>query len=279
MNAQITTTLCPSTQESLEQIGIHATALSVAEVGLGSIMHALHIPFAGFLLSLNQIFLLTRSLSQVSIGSRTSSPFSISASAALIKCLAPIGKKLTPMLAICIQGMLYNLGILCFGNTLLGRLTGGVLSSTWGFLQPLLLYWLLFGPSFFQAIEKLAWVEGLFYGLVVGKAITAFLIVLFTPFLPTSKFEQYLHKLSSITQSKHLSPVLKHPVKQAFNDLFKPLFLVSLVITVMFLYFSQGMSKILIWGIIRPLGAGFLCFFLMRMLPFELWLKRMKNGD
>lgn len=126
MSAQTPTTFCPPTQESVEQIGIHATALSLSEVGLGSIMHALHIPFTGTLLSLNQIFLLTRSLSQVSLKSRTFSPFSISASAALIKCLTPIGKKLTPMLAICMQGMLYNLGILCFGNTLLGRLIGGV---------------------------------------------------------------------------------------------------------------------------------------------------------
>jgi hypothetical protein len=263
LNAQIATTFCPQTQESVEQIGLHATALSLSEVGLGSVMHALHIPFTGTLLSLNQIFLLTRSLSQVSSNSRTFSPFSISASAALIKCLAPIGKKLTPMLAICMQGILYNLGILCFGNTLLGRLTGGVLSSIWGFLQPLLLYWLLFGPSFFQAVENLAWVESLFYGLIVGKAIAAFLIVLFTPFLPASKFEQYFHKLSSITKSKRLSSVPKHPAKQALSDLCKPLFLASLVITVMFLYFSQGMSEILIWGIIRPLGAGFLCFFLM----------------
>jgi hypothetical protein len=183
------------------------------------------------------------------------------------------------MLAICAQGVLYNLGILCFGNTLFGRLTGGVLSSIWSSLQPLLLYWLLFGSSFFQATEKFAWVESLFYGLIVGKAIAAFLIVLFTPTLPAFKFEQYLYKLSSITKSKHLSPVHKHPIKQALSDLCKPLFLVSLVITFLFLYFSQGMSKILIWGVLRPLGAGFLCFFLMRVLPFELWLKRMKNGN
>ncbi|HEY5235688.1 MAG TPA: hypothetical protein VIJ14_05885 [Rhabdochlamydiaceae bacterium] len=279
MGAQATTTFGPQAQASAEQIGIHATALSLSEVGLGSIMHALHIPFAGTLLSLNQIFLLTRSLSLATSRSRTSSPFSISSSAALIKCLAPIGKKLTPMLAICMQGMLYNLGILCFGNTLSGRLTGGVLSSLWSSLQPLLLYWLLFGSSFFQAVEKFAWVEGLFYGLIAGKAIAAFLIVLFTPSLPAFKFEQYLHKLSSIKKSKYLSPVHKQPIKQALSDLCKPLFLVSLVITSLFLYFSQGISTILIWGILRPLGAGFLCFFLMRMLPFELWLKRMKNGN
>ena len=66
MNAQTTTISCSPTQESVEQIGLHATALSLSEVGLGGVMHALHIPFTGTLLSLNQIFLLTRSLSQVS---------------------------------------------------------------------------------------------------------------------------------------------------------------------------------------------------------------------
>lgn len=270
---QVAATLCKRAELSNSQIGIHATALSLSEIGLGSALHAFHIPFAGTFLSLNQIFLLTRALSMTSEKSRTFSPFSISTSAALFKCLAPIGKKVTPMLGICIQGLLYNFGILCFGNTLLGRLTGGILASIWSFCQPLLLYGFLFGASLFQAIEQFAWLEGLFYRLVIVKIIAASLIVLLTPLLPPSRFEQYLHRLSCMAKSNIPSSISQHPIRQIVSDLCKPLFLFSLFMTAFFLYFSKGISNALVWGVLRPLAIGFFCFFLTRLPFFERWLK------
>lgn len=263
---------CPS-----EQIGIHASALGLAEAGVGSLLHAFHIPFAGNLLSLNQIFLLTHFLCKNSSKHRTFSPFSISTTAALIKCLAPVGKKLTPMLGICMQGLIYNLGFLCFGNTLLGRWMGGVLASMWGFFQPLLLYRLFFGSSLFQAAQIFSWVEGLFYGVVVGKAVAASLIVFLTPLLPDHRFTQYFNKLSGFTKLKNSSSDNKHPLRQVLSDLCKPFFLFSLFLTAFFLYFSQGISEVLIWGILRPLGIGVLCFYIMRLLPLNRWLKRVQN--
>ncbi len=257
------------------QIGIHATALGLAETGIGSALHAMHIPFSGTLLSLNQIFLLTRCLYLAPNEQRVFSPLVISANAALFKCLSPVGKKLTPMLAICMQGLFYNIGILCFGNTVLGRMTGGVLSSLWGLCQPLLLYWLFFGQSLLLAFEKFSWLERAFLGLAIAKILSAILIVLFTPTLPTFRFEQYLQKLSRIGMAQSNDSCQKPPVRQALSDLCKPLFLFSLVITAFFFYFSQGVSPALIWGVLRPLAVGFFCFFLMRLLPLKQW---MKNG-
>lgn len=276
MKARAATTFHSGNEIKTDQVSIHATALSLAEIGLGSTLHALHVPFAGTILSLNQIFLLTRSLSLASFEHTLFSPFSISACAALFKCLAPVGKKLTPMLAICMQGLLYSLGILCFGNTLLGRLIGGVLSSLWSFCQPFLLYSLLFGPSYFQTIHAFTGLQELFLGLLIVKIIVASLIVLLTPKVPLSGFEQYLHKLSCLAHSKK-QPMQRSPVRQAISDLFKPLFLFSLLMTALFFYFSQGFSEALLWGILRPLGVGFLCFFLMRLLPVNLWLQK-KQG-
>jgi hypothetical protein len=277
MTVQIATTSCQKAKCSDEQIGIHATALGLTEVGIGSVMHAFHIPFAGHLLSLNQIFILTHSLCKTTSTSRTFSPFSISTTAALIKCSAPIGKKLTPMLAICMQGSLYNIGILCFGNSLLGRWMGGMLSSMWGFFQPLLLYWLFFGSAFFQATTTFTWVKELFYGLIVAKAVATSLIVFLTPLLPAYKFTQYFNKVSGSTEINNLPSMHTHPIRQALSDLCKPSFLFSLFLTAFFFYFSQGISQAIIWGILRPLGIGILCFYMMRLIPLKRWLTRVEN--
>lgn len=279
MVAQITSTSCQKIECSDEQMDIHTSALALAEVGVGSVMHAFHVPFAGNLLSLNQVFLLTHFLCKTSSTNKPFSPFSISVNAALIKCLAPMGKKLTPMLAISMQGLLYNLGTLCFGNTLLGRWVGGVLSSLWAFFQPLLMYWLLFGSSFFHAASAFPWVIDLFYVLVVSKVAAASLIVFLTPLLPTGRFTQYLNKLSGAGKLNDLPSVNKHPMRQAFSELCKPLFLFSLLLTAFFFYFSEGVSAALIWGILRPLGTGVLCFSLMRLLPLKRWLKRIENDS
>ena len=37
----------------VDVVGTHAAMLSISEVGLGSLLHAFHIPFSGYFLSLN----------------------------------------------------------------------------------------------------------------------------------------------------------------------------------------------------------------------------------
>ena len=92
-------------------IAYYATILSTAEFALGSLLHALHIPCSGYLLSLNQIFILTRAASS-SVAKRSFSlPSSISTVVALLKTLAPVGKKLMPMFAITMQGILFSTGL------------------------------------------------------------------------------------------------------------------------------------------------------------------------
>lgn len=256
-------TLMIAKEKELEKIGAPAVALGLAEVGIGSLLHGLHIPFAGTLLSLNQIFLITRHLALDPNG--TTAPFSISVSAALLKCLAPIGKKLTPMLAICMQGLLYNIGIFCLGNTLMGRLTGSILSSLWSFCQQAVVMYFLFGTTFINVLEKWSWLKLSFIGLIAAKMAAAVFIAIFAPLLSTSRFEKYLQILSKGVQTAKSSTPSRSLFAQALADLCKPLFLFSLLITVFFFIFSQGMSQTLIWIILRPLGLGFLGFLIMRI--------------
>lgn len=46
----------------VEILGREAAALSLVEIGLGSILHGLKMPFTGYFLSLNQGFFLSRAV-------------------------------------------------------------------------------------------------------------------------------------------------------------------------------------------------------------------------
>ena len=96
--------------------GFYAGTLSLAEIGLGSLLHGLKIPLTGTFLSINQALFLTRlvKLNRNQPDARTL-PFQVSNITALLKSLSPAGKKLLPMLAIASQGLLFTLGTIVFG--------------------------------------------------------------------------------------------------------------------------------------------------------------------
>src|SRR5688572_22233186 len=137
-------------------VGRHAALLTVVEVGLGSLLHGLRIPLSGQILSCNQGFLLCRAVKEAGPDERSRFlPATISNVAALLKSLSPAGKKLTPMLAISSQGLLFSLGCILLGPNFLGCLLGISLLSLWAFAQPILIAYVLFGSVLFQAASKL----------------------------------------------------------------------------------------------------------------------------
>lgn len=275
---------------SVEITGREAGMLASVEVGLGSVLHALHVPLSGHFLSLNQVFLLTRGAlkarSELGASARAL-PLKVSAVAAVLKSLAPAGKKLTPMLAISAQGLLFSIGTLLFGCNLLGAVVGGALASVWAFAQPLLIYYVIFGKSLFAAMsgvaEKLT--EALpalasldlvvMAGLLVGiKTLLAVLVATLATFLPESAFEKYRDRLLRGGIQKKPRPAAKRQSlvgisKLAARDLLNRWFLGSLALTVLFFFFVESDSSKLIWIALRPVAVGFIVFFLIRWLPVE----------
>lgn len=129
-----------------ESVGILAGTLALAELGLGSLLHALHIPLTGTILSLNQGFFLSR-VTRLH-AKRTDIKafvFDISIVTALLKSLSPMGKKLTPMLAIATQGLLFTAGISIFGINILSVVLSSMLLSIWGVFQPIFLAGVMIG--------------------------------------------------------------------------------------------------------------------------------------
>lgn len=284
--------------KKVEIIGDYGATLSVIEVGLGSLLHAFHIPFSGVFLSLNQGFILCRSaIFSREFPKNTWTTYTISNVAAVLKSLSPAGKKLGPMLSLSMQGLLFNIGVLIFGTNPLGLCVGMALLSLWAFVQPLVTYYLFFGEKLFAAAEymfqktlpyhgikteKLLWI---FIAVVMVKMVVAIALAILAwrikgRSIYGMKYDDELFRMArekglKISTSK-VGP--KKAAWLAFKDLFRPLFLVSLTITGSFLYFSQSDHAQMGWYLLRPVAVGFIFFYISRTLTLDRWLIRLEKG-
>lgn len=282
----------------IEIVGHYGATLSLIEVGLGSLLHAFKVPFSGVLLSLNQGYILCRAATvSREIPKNLWTTYSISNVAAVLKSLSPAGKKLGPMLSLSMQGLLFNIGLLLFGTNPIGLCVGMALLSVWTFIQPLVTYYLFFGKELISAVEylydktlpyhglkpeTLLWI---FIGLVVTKMLAAVILAIVAwrtqgQGIYGKKYDEGLINLAREKGVKigHTDDTQKNHAWLAFKDLFRPLFLVSLLTTGLFLYFSQHDYAQIAWYLMRPIAIGFIFFYISRTLTLDRWLKKMESG-
>jgi len=247
-----------------------AALLTLSEVGLGSFLHAFHVPLAGHFLSLNQGVLLV-----FASRSPEAHPAKVSLIASLLKSLSPAGKRLTPMLAISAQGALFSIGLFA-GRNSLGIAIGMALLSVWAFAQPLLLAHLIFGKELWDALLKIwtdfaqflsvpvEWGVKALLAIVAIKATLAVALGL-VAWWGGAEFEaRYLSKLESLPR---LAKPKKDPLpawKGAFKDLLSPWFLLSLAASCIYLWVSDRAVWIYL---LRPLAIGYLVFWGIRSFP------------
>jgi hypothetical protein len=259
-----------------------AFVISVVEIALGSLIHGIKIPLGGHFLSMMQILFLVR-FRKHNPDSRWTSESEISIAAALFKSLSPMGKKLTPMLALTAQGFIFSTTRALFRSDYFAAALG----SVWGFVQPLFMAYLIFGrnlvDSLHWAIEKTQAVSipvfesliGVWLGLVVLK-VTIVLIWVHREL--NNKFNtewlekqiQHQHINHKVTQTEHSL------LKRYFKAVTQPMFLVSSAMLVLFFYFSEHPNKSLVEWIVlalRPFGAMALIVFLFPYLIGEKTIK------
>ena len=284
-------------KSDIDHIGRNAALLSAVEIGLGSFLHALHIPFSGHFLSLNEGFLLARAtLESGNKGGCRTVALPISVITALLKTLSPAGKKLTPMLAISAQGFLFTLGPLLFGVNPVGICLGMCLLSLWAFLQPLLIYYLLFGKTLalallhlYKSLQSMIPFDEhqliLALSIIIGlKIALALLIGLLACTLSEKNALTYFRRSLVFAEKKRARTLLHPPqglqqsAKAAFADLFSPLFLFSLTLTTLFFFYVESRSSRLVWVLLRPLALGFILFFIIRMVSFEWIASRLERS-
>lgn len=280
-----------SNQDRVELVGKYSAALSLIEVALGSVLHSFHIPFSGNFLSLNQGFLLCRASIEAKEQGLRPVSYSISNVAAVLKSLAPAGKKLGPMLSLSAQGLLFFLGEALLGANLVGWMFGMALLSLWTFVQPLLTYYLFFGRELFQALAYLlektlpSWGLGMrellwIFAAVVAAKVLAGIVLAGVAWWMRGRvsFQEKLLQLASekgVSPLEGEAPTQAAALKLAVRDLFRPLFLASLAVTAFFLYFSDHSYSQRFWILLRPLAIGFIFFYFSRTLTLDRWLARL----
>jgi hypothetical protein len=262
--------------QKVEVMGHYGATLSLIEVGLGSLLHSIKFPFTGLVLSLNQGYLLCRIV--IRTKDKTMA-YSVSNIAAILKSLSPAGNKLGPMLSLSMQGLLFSIGLL-FGVNPIGMSFGMALLSLWSFIQPLLTYYIFFGEKLFSAVvfayektlpfhgiqkKDLIWVMG---GIVFFKILVAIFLALLA--WKTRGDDHLQDRLASFADKKQSQ--IGSPILLAVKDLMKPVFLLSLMITGVFLSFSQHSWARTIWYLMRPVAVGFFFFYLSRTLILDRWL-------
>lgn len=252
-----------------------AAALSLVETGLGSLLHAFHVPFRGQFLSMNQGFVLSRA-SFTGVRERKDAiemTQTISFTAACLKSLSPAGKRLTPMLAISMQGLLFSLGQFLAGVSLLGHCLGIWFISLWAMSQPLLLGWILNGESFIQALkwslEKVSPQYG--FQLVAGfislvLALGAALVIV-SKKMSVEQWNRYQTRLTRMASKK--STHRRFPIS--------PLAIVSVLFTFSFLYLSESPDARSIWIWLRPIGILLFMVIIVHYIPLDRIIEFLKT--
>lgn len=275
-------------------ISYYASLQSLVEVGLGSFLHAFHIPFSGHALSLNQGLILTQACQKTeSRKEAIAIANGISIITAILKSLSPMGKRLTPMLAISMQGVLFSLGLFILGNNILGLILGMTLLSLWSFVQPLLFAYLFFGEKLFLAVEKL-WLDlaeklslSPEYGI---KLLIAFILLKISlgwivaiigwkyPTWVTEKYFTQIMKYRDFTVQKIKNKKSQTAPQGALKDLLNPWMLISLGLTIGFMILTEKSDyfQIFVYSL-RVIAIAYLVFFILRAFP-QSWIKKGLNS-
>ena len=274
----------------------YISLLSITEIGVGSLLHAFKVPFGGHCLSLNQGFVLMQSVKKLTPqvaafgdgriqAARSTS--NISLVTALLKSLSPAGKKLMPMLAIMVQGLLFSLGTILGGVGKFGMFLSLALLSLWAFAQPLLMSWLIVGTNFWEALElmwqKLAEPLGLenhsifsiLLGFVLFKLLLALILVMISDRIGLKYSEALAEKGKAALKSRvglkstQQNSNAGHPLLMTLRDLTSPLVIFSVLLSFIFAYFAKSSHSELVWALVRPVAAAFVGFYLIRIFPTE----------
>lgn len=258
-------------------IGIYSASLSIIEIGLGSILHAASIPLAGQILSINQMTILSRA--SFKENSKTIS-LKISLISSLLKSLSPAGKKLTPMLAILAQGIFFSSMLTLFGLNYFGLIVAIIVTSLWAFLQPLILLYFFFGKTLidvlnyfkkdFTLITSFApsiIIKILFFSYILKVIITIIFSIKITK-MSDQDFEQLQERLNVSPKHKNKKSYDNQLINAVF-DLFQPIFIISFLLTALFLYYSESSYVLIIWRLLRPVILGLIIFYLVRIYPTE----------
>jgi nucleoside-triphosphatase THEP1 len=122
------------------------------EIIVGSFLHNLRIPFAGALLAVSSVFLLTAFMQH------WKEPYIILRAGiicALMKSISPSAVIFGPMIGIFTEALIIELSRLIFGRNLFAYLLGGALAVLWTLFQKIFNWLILYGFDLVKVVESL----------------------------------------------------------------------------------------------------------------------------
>lgn len=273
----------PYQNNSLKDLEIKsASHLALVEIVAGSVGHGFKIPFTGTLLSYYQLYICLGMM--IRYKAAAVQVFNTTVMVALLKTLSPLGKKITPMIAIFMQGFLLWLCTAILGGSILGMLLGSILFVSWSIFQIAIGYTLVYGFDFFKMIEffqkemsgyahlNIYWVFAAYWML---KVVLAIGLVSYLAFKNSAEKEWTLDEKKLTIWRAEILPAVSvndgtSSSVRALKDIINPFFLISFVLMGLF-HFYQGTPTIeIVWFVCRSLAAAFVLFYLIR----SPWTKR-----
>ncbi len=128
----------------LVYIGIFGALWGTLEMSLGSVLHALNVPFTGVIMTaLGMMIILTGR----SFVPRRGSLVMMGAVTMALKALSIGGIVINPMIAILAESLLAEVGVLALGDLRSGFVLGGALAVTWNLVHPFLTQGILAGAG------------------------------------------------------------------------------------------------------------------------------------
>lgn len=264
------------TRADFERIGWFGAAAGALEVGAGSIVHGIKLPFGGLGMVSTQCLLLTQAAEGLRQPSRVAWVAQIASG---LKALSPAGQRIRPMVAIAMQGWLYALAVRVLGWNLIGVLAAGLLMGTWAGAQGLLLQWLLVGAEYFKALEKIStelgrWLHvanfsviklmAIYVGLHAGGVAIAAALA-----WRLRRRDPDFSKLKRAALLNFEPAGNRSVATRAFLDLMKPSFWLPLLIILGALALAGSSTESLFWLAFRALTIAWILFALLRRIPFE----------
>lgn len=144
------------------RLGLVGGAAGGIEMSAGSALHAARVPARGLLMSSLQGAMMTfAGFGLAQPGRVIWVPF-ISAG---LKALSPAGSRVRPMIAICMQGLLYGSAVQLLGWNALGAILGGALIGAWSAFQGFFLQYLFMGEDLVRAYDTVVLWLGERWGL------------------------------------------------------------------------------------------------------------------
>ncbi len=262
------------------RLGLVGGAAGGIEMSVGSFLHAARVPGRGLLMcSLQGAMMTFAGVGLAQPGRVIWVPF-ISAG---LKALSPAGSRIRPMIAICMQGLLYGSAVQVLGWNVLGVTLGGALIGAWSAFQGFLLQYLLMGDDLVRAYDTvvlwlaaqwglsapaLPWVMGAWAGVcaLVAGGIAATAWRLKSP--PAA-----LGRIVEREKTAAASPARRSRWRELGHwQFWLPLVIVSLVLL------AAGRSwESVAWLALRFVAVGFVLLTLVSLVRPARWAERLRR--